>query len=68
MERKMKTQMDERRPYTGEDEVNAPRNFEGRTPEYGSNKTCPDCGRRIKYLAADRLYYCMACELEIAPS
>lgn len=45
-------------------DVNEPINREGRSPEYRSENTCPACGRRLVYFAADRLHYCRACAQE----
>lgn len=46
------------------DAVNAPRNAPGRSPESRSRYRCPTCGRRLVYLAQDRLQYCRACQCE----
>jgi NADH pyrophosphatase NudC (nudix superfamily) len=47
--------------YVGDDAINAPSHRADRP----SARHCPHCGRRVKYLMQDRVYYCKACELEL---
>lgn len=47
-----------------EDDTNKPVNYEGRPPEYTSEYRCPNCDRRLVFLATDRLHYCRACMQE----